>query len=84
MRYALAAFRTDRAGNGRPRLAQANPQPPAPISGFRGGGGSNCYFMTLQQCQATISGVGGTCRPNPFFTGNAKEQPKRRSTKQPS
>ena len=24
-------------------------------------GGTNCYFMTLGQCRAAISGVGGIC-----------------------
>jgi hypothetical protein len=33
--------------------------------------GTNCYFMTLEQCQATISGVGGFCTPNSFYTGPA-------------
>lgn len=42
-------------------------------------GGTNCYFMTLQQCQATVSGIGGYCRPNPFYTGEA---PQRRSRRQ--
>lgn len=37
--------------------------------GFRGGGGTNCYFMTLQQCRAAISGNGGFCRRNTFYTG---------------
>jgi hypothetical protein len=36
------------------------------------GGGTNCYFMTFGQCQAAISGVGGFCRPNPFYTGSAR------------
>ena len=39
-------------------------------------GATNCYFMTLQQCQATVSGIGGFCRPNPFYTGDG---PRRRS-----
>jgi len=25
----------------------------------------NCGFATFQQCQATISGAGGICQPNP-------------------
>jgi hypothetical protein len=29
-----------------------------------GFGGTNCGFATLQQCQATISGIGGDCRLN--------------------
>lgn len=35
-----------------------------------GGGGTNCGFVTLRQCQATISGIGGICEPNPFYTGS--------------
>ncbi len=41
----------------------------AEYGGFRGGGGTNCYFVTLAQCRAAISGVGGFCRPNQFYTG---------------
>ena len=26
----------------------------------------NCGFMSMQQCLATRSGVGGACRPNPY------------------
>ena len=33
------------------------------------GGVRSCYFMTLEQCQATVSGVGGNCSPNPWYTG---------------
>ncbi|MBX9841215.1 MAG: DUF3551 domain-containing protein [Xanthobacteraceae bacterium] len=33
------------------------------------GGGTNCYFVTFQQCQAAISGNGGFCRYNTFYTG---------------
>jgi hypothetical protein len=32
-------------------------------------GAKNCYFMTWQQCRATVSGVGGFCSPNPFYDG---------------
>ena len=39
-------------------------------------GGSNCYFVTLAQCQAAVSGVGGFCRPSPWYTGPA-ERPRR-------
>jgi hypothetical protein len=34
-----------------------------------GSGGTNCYFVTLEQCQAAASGNGGFCRPNPFYDG---------------
>jgi hypothetical protein len=32
-----------------------------------GGGGNNCGFSTLEQCRATVSGIGGSCDPNPFY-----------------
>jgi hypothetical protein len=32
------------------------------------GGGTNCGFSTYEQCMATISGIGGFCDPNPFYT----------------
>ena len=28
----------------------------------------NCGFVSFQQCLATISGIGGRCEPNPFYT----------------
>ena len=37
--------------------------------GGQGGGGRNCYFVTLEQCRWAISGNGGTCTPNPFYDG---------------
>ena len=33
------------------------------------GGGTNCYFITLQQCRETVSGIGGFCVPNNFYDG---------------
>ena len=30
-------------------------------------GGENCGFSTIQQCQATVSGIGGYCYQNPMF-----------------
>jgi hypothetical protein len=29
------------------------------------GGATNCGFATSQQCLAAVSGVGGSCGPNP-------------------
>jgi hypothetical protein len=43
----------------------------AVYSGDRGGG-TNCGFITYQQCLDTISGAGGYCAPNPFYTGDRK------------
>ena len=52
----------------------------AQYGGGRGGGGTNCYFMTFGQCQAAVSGVGGFCRPNPFYTGGGEPRRKARRT----
>lgn len=41
----------------------------AEYGGGFGGGGTNCYFLTLEQCRAAVSGVGGFCRPNNFYDG---------------
>ena len=30
-------------------------------------GGRNCGFYSYQQCQANISGIGGSCAPNPAY-----------------
>ncbi len=29
----------------------------------------NCGFVTYRQCMATVSGIGGFCERNPFYTG---------------
>jgi len=43
--------------------------------GEGGGGGSNCYFVTLDQCRAAISGNGGFCRENGFYDGRPVTAP---------
>jgi Protein of unknown function (DUF3551) len=48
----------------------------ANYGGMGDGGGTNCGFSTLEQCRATISGVGGFCQQNPFYYERAA-QPKR-------
>ena len=60
-----------------PSVGQAEPYPwCAQYSGGRGGGGRNCGFATLEQCRATISGMGGFCEPNLFYTGPAERPAK--------
>ena len=44
------------------------------------GGGTNCGFHTIEQCRATVHGIGGFCDPNPFYTGPA-ERPAKRARK---
>lgn len=43
--------------------------------GETGSGGSNCYFLTLEQCRAAISGMGGFCEPNQFYDGRPVRTP---------
>ena len=33
------------------------------------GGATNCGFVTLDQCRATVFGIGGSCRRNLFYVG---------------
>jgi hypothetical protein len=44
-------------------------------------GGQNCGFSTLQQCRATVSGVGGFCTENPMFPAQVN-QPRQRYRQQ--
>lgn len=51
-------------------LASAEPYKWCAVySSGRGGGASNCGFVTLEQCRATVSGIGGFCAENQFYTG---------------
>jgi hypothetical protein len=47
--------------------AEAQEYPWCAYYNFDRGGASNCGFATWQQCQATISGVGGSCGANPRY-----------------
>jgi uncharacterized protein DUF3551 len=42
---------------------------------YRARGGSNCYFTSFEQCQASVSGVGGFCRINGFYDGRPVRTP---------
>ncbi len=80
MRFAVAALVTLIAGLmlDSPQ-AQADPYRWCAQYGGRSGA-TNCYFMTIGQCQAAVSGVGGFCRPNPFYTGGGEPRRKARRT----
>ena len=74
--FALAALAA--LGVFTPSTGQAESYPwCAAYSGGRGGGGRNCGFSTPEQCRATVSGIGGFCEPNLFYTGRAEQRPKR-------
>ena len=66
--------------------AMALPYDPYPWCAVYGGsmsGSSNCGFTTLQQCMATVSGIGGSCERNRFYnpraTAKRSKPPKKRS-----
>jgi Protein of unknown function (DUF3551) len=64
--------------------AKADPYPwCAEYTGGGLGGSSNCYFMTLQQCQATVSGVGGYCTQNSYYTGPAVKSQQQQQQQSP-
>lgn len=39
---------------------------------------TNCGFATFEQCRATISGIGGSCYPNPQFQALPGPHPRKR------
>ena len=49
----------------------------AQYSGGEDGGGRNCGFSTIEQCMATVSGIGGGCERNLFYNGSAEWPAKR-------
>jgi hypothetical protein len=36
-------------------------------------GGRNCGFFTIEQCRATVSGIGGSCEPNLFYPSSSSD-----------
>ena len=40
----------------------------------------NCGFVNFNQCLATISGVGGFCKPNPRYAAQPQRRYKERRT----
>ena len=55
---------------GAPVSAYEKPYDPYPwcaVYSGDAGGASNCGFSTIEQCRATVSGIGGSCEPNQFY-----------------
>jgi hypothetical protein len=46
------------------------------------GGRRNCGFSTIEQCRATVSGIGGFCEPNLFYPGAASDTSQRKHKKE--
>ena len=50
--------------------AQADPYRwRATYAGYGGGGVESCYYVTLEQCRASVSGIGGFCRESGWYDG---------------
>jgi Protein of unknown function (DUF3551) len=58
--------------------ADANAPFCATTYGMGGSAGTACNFYTLAQCQATISGVGGSCSSNPYLRESFAGTPRSR------
>ena len=56
-----------------------DPYPWCAVYSGDAGGASNCGFLTIEQCRATVSGIGGFCEPNQFYNpGKPSRTPYRR------
>ena len=63
-----------------PAAGMADPYKWCAVYSGEMGGATNCGFVTIEQCRATVHGIGGFCDPNPFYTGPA-ERPAKRARK---
>ena len=66
--------------------AHADPYPwCAQYAGYGGGGVESCYYMTLEQCRASVAGIGGWCNRSVWYDGKPvstdQPQPQQRSRK---
>ena len=43
--------------------------------GNRSLGATNCGFLTIEQCRASVSGIGGFCVPNQFYNRGLPKTP---------
>lgn len=43
----------------------------------------NCGFVTLEQCRASVSGVGGFCELNPFYSEPGRKPEKTMRPRRP-
>jgi hypothetical protein len=61
-----------------PSVSYADPYKWCAQYGSREDDGRNCGFVTYEQCMAAVSGTGGFCEPNPFYTGPERRDPRPR------
>ena len=77
MRIVLAAFAVLIVGSPAD-TARADPYRWCAVYGGSADGGTSCGFITLEQCRAAVSGVGGFCEPNQFYDGRPVVTPEDR------
>ena len=86
MRLAIATFAALTAGS-LINDAKADPYRWCAEDGGARGGGTNCYFVTIEQCRAAISGNGGFCVPNNLYNGapvtTSEDGPRRSRSRAP-
>jgi hypothetical protein len=41
----------------------------AVYASFGGGGVESCYYLTIEQCRAAVSGIGGFCKESAWYDG---------------
>ena len=58
-----------------PLSAYADPYPWCAVYGGFGNTRESCYYMTIAQCQASVSGLGGWCKPSPWYDGKPVRTP---------
>ena len=55
--------------------AHADPYKWCAVYGGFGHTRESCYYMTLGQCRASVSGLGGFCKPSPWYDGRPVRTP---------
>jgi hypothetical protein len=58
-----------------PLTAHADPYKWCAVYGGFGNTRESCYYMTIAQCQASVSGLGGWCKPSPWYDGKPVRTP---------
>ncbi len=58
-----------------PLAAHADPYKWCAVYGGFGNTRESCYYMTIAQCQQSVSGLGGWCKPSPWYDGKPVTTP---------
>jgi len=55
--------------------AHADPYKWCAVYGGFGNTRESCYYLTRAQCQMSVSGLGGWCKPSPWYDGKPVTTP---------